>query len=114
MSRSFTWLLKLKVMPVKAPVFTSNAARPRDSVTAPSAPERTPVKLPPTNMVEPTCSKVWTWILPSALEPLRLPVTPHWVGAANSETARVTVEAAAPSSGMRVKSEESEAIRGRR
>ena len=65
-SRSFTWLLKLKAMPVKAPVFTSNAARPRDSVMAPSAPERTPVKLPPTNMVVPTCSKAWTWMLPSA------------------------------------------------
>ena len=42
-----------------------------------------------------------------------LPVTPHEVVAAYLETARVTVEPASPSSGMRVKAEESEAMRGR-
>ena len=85
-TRSLTWLLKSKVWPVHTPVVASKAARPLEVIAEPFLPFWTPVKLPPTYMVEPTCSKAWTWMLPSWMEPLRLPVTPHAVGLAYSET----------------------------
>ena len=49
-------LLKSKVWPVQSPVLTSKAARPREAVSEPFSPCLTPVKLPPTYMVEPTCA----------------------------------------------------------
>ena len=64
-------------------------------------------------MVEPTWANAWTWMLPSFTEPLRLPLTPHEVFAAKLETAPETVEPLIPSSGMRVKEDESEEMRGR-
>ena len=112
-TRSFTWLLKSKVWPVQSPVVASKAARPRLVVSEPFLPFCTPVKLPPTYMVEPTCSKAWTWILPSWIEPLRLPVTPHVVGVANSETDAFWVSAAVPPSPMVRKEESVELSSGR-
>ena len=105
--------LKSKVWPVKSPVATSKAARPREEISVPLSPCLTPVKLPPTYMVEPTWAKAWTWMLPSFTEPLRLPLTPHEVLAAYCETTPETVEAPRPSSGIRVKAAESEEMRGR-
>ena len=64
-TRSLTWLLKAKDCPFHSPDDASKPARPE--VCAFVEPTRaTPVKLPPTYMVEPTCSKAWTWALPSA------------------------------------------------
>jgi hypothetical protein len=52
-------------------------------------------------------------MLPSAYEPLRLPLTPHEVLAAYCETARVTVLAGSPSSEIRENDASSELRRGR-
>ena len=79
-------VVEVEVWPVHTPVVASKAARPLEVIAEPFLPFWTPVKLPPTYMVEPTCSKAWTWMLPSWMEPLRLPVTPHAVGLAYSET----------------------------
>ena len=55
--RALTCALKSKAWPVQSPVFTSKAARPREDFSAPFSPCLTPVKLPPTYMVDPTCAK---------------------------------------------------------
>ena len=99
-ARSLTWLLKEKVCPFHSPVVTSKPARPEDAISWPFLPFCTPVKLPPTYMVEPICSKAWTWILPSLTEPLRLPVTPQDIGEANSEAVAFCFLAGVPPSPM--------------
>ena len=115
-SRSWTWLLKSKESALfHSPVLASKAASAFEGCTWPDEPCWTPVKLPPTNMVPPTWAKACTWMLPSATEPVRLPLTPQLVRWAYSDAALSVREGIAlvPVSGIEAKPGSSEPICGR-